>query len=144
MLPEAGVAVTVLTNGGRAGLLFRDIVGHVLRELAGRDLPDEPVPPSEPSAIDAAPYVGDYACDMATITISQEADGRIWLDSTPTDELSLELGYEPEHWELVHYAGDTLVTRERDAGLHRLYAFLDDSGSGRAQYVHYGRAMARA
>jgi CubicO group peptidase (beta-lactamase class C family) len=144
MVPEAGVAVTVLTNGGRAGLLFRDIVGHVLRELAGRDLPDEPLPPANPTTIDAAPYVGDYACDMATIAITQEADGRIWLDTTPTDELSKELGLQPERWELVHYAGDTLVTRERDAGLHRLYAFLDESGSGRADYVHYDRAMSRA
>ena len=144
LVPEAGVAVTVLTNGGRAGMLFRDVVGHVLRELSGRDLPAEPVPPADPPRVDASRYVGEYACDMATLTVSQEQDGRIWLDSEDTDELSRELGFEPQRWELVAYDGDTLVTRERDAGLHRLYAFIEDDGAGRAAYVHYGRAMARA
>jgi CubicO group peptidase (beta-lactamase class C family) len=144
LVPEAGIAVTVLTNGGRAGMLFRHVVGHVLRELTGRDLPAEPVPPADPPAVDASRYVGDYVCDMATLKVSQEEDGRVWLDSTATDDLSKELGIEPERWELVAYDGDTLVTRERDAGMYRLYAFIEDDGTGRAAYVHYGRAMARA
>ncbi len=144
LVPDEGVAVTVLTNGGKAGQLFREVAGYALRELTGRDLPDEPVPPAAPSTIDASRFVGEYACDMGTMKISQQDDGRIWLDSESTDDLSKELGIEPEHWELVHFAGDTLVTQERDAGLHRLYAFIEDDGSGRAAYVHYGRAMARA
>ncbi len=144
LVPDAGVAVTVLTNGGRAGQLFREVVGHALQALTGRDLPDEPVPPAQPSTVDASRFVGRYECDMATATIRQDEDGTIWLDTEDTDELSKELGFEPQHWELVHYDGDTLVTKERDAGLHRLYAFIGDDGSGRSRYVHYGRAMARA
>jgi CubicO group peptidase (beta-lactamase class C family) len=144
LVPDAGVAVTVLTNGGRAGQLFREVVGHALQELTGRDLPDEPVPPAQPSTVDTSRFVGRYECDMATATIRQDEDETIWLDTEDTDELSKELGFEPQHWELVHYDGDTLVTKERDAGLHRLYAFIGDDGSGRSRYVHYGRAMARA
>ena len=35
MVPEAGVAVALLTNGGDVLSLYHDIVGHVLAELAG-------------------------------------------------------------------------------------------------------------
>ena len=66
------------------------------------------------------------------------------MDAIPTDALSEELGEQPERWELVHYAGDTLTTRERDHGLHRLYAFIDDDGAGHAQYLHTGRALLRS
>jgi CubicO group peptidase (beta-lactamase class C family) len=144
MVPDAGVAVALLTNGGDAGLLFRDVAGHALRELAGRSLPDEPVPPADPPRIDAGPYVGTYASSSVTLEITQEDDGAVWLDMTPTDELSKELGEQPQRWELVQYAGDTLITRERDTGLHRLMAFLEIDATGHATYLHTGRAHARA
>jgi hypothetical protein len=144
LVPDAGVAVTVLTNGGEASQLFRDIAGHVLQELAGRALPDEPVPPAEQPSIDASRYVGTYTCDMMDAIISQDGDGSVWLDSIPTDDLSKELGEEPERWELVRFAGDTLVTRERNQGMHRLFAFIDDDGAGHAAYLHFGRALTRA
>jgi CubicO group peptidase (beta-lactamase class C family) len=143
MVPEAGVAVALLTNGGNAGLLFRDVVGHVLRELTGHALPDEPLPPPDPPRIDATPYVGSYANSSVRLEVSQETDGAVWVDVTPTDELSKELGEQPQRWELVHHSGDTLITRERDTGLHRLLAFIGRDAAGRAAYVHTGRAHAR-
>jgi CubicO group peptidase (beta-lactamase class C family) len=142
-VPEAGVAVALLTNGGNAGPLFRDVVGHALTELTGIPLPAEPVPPADPQRIDAGRYVGTYANSSATAIITQEDDGSIWLDAIPTDALAEELGEQPERWELVHYTGDTLTTRERDHGLHRLYAFIDDDGTGHAHYLHAGRALLR-
>jgi hypothetical protein len=144
LVPEAGVAVTVLTNGGRAGQLFREVADHALRELAGRELPDEPLPPTDPPGIDAGRYVGTYACQSATVVISQEDDGTIWMDATPTDELAEQLGQQAERWELVHFADDTLVSRQRDQGLHRLYAFVADDGAGQAAYLHTGRALVRS
>jgi CubicO group peptidase (beta-lactamase class C family) len=150
LVPDAGVAVALLTNGGNAGLVFRDVVGHALRELTGRSLPDEPLPPTDPPRIDAGRYVGTYASSSVTLEISQEDDGAVWVDVTPTDDLSKELGEQPQRWELVHYDGDTLITRERDTGLHRLMAFIDadhtdSAGStGHAAYLHTGRAHVRA
>jgi hypothetical protein len=61
----------------------------------------------------------------------------------PTSELSAELGEQPERWELVSFADDALITRERDRGLHRIFAFLGDDGAGRAAYLHVGRALPR-
>jgi CubicO group peptidase (beta-lactamase class C family) len=144
IVPDAGVAVALLTNGGNAGLVFRDVVGHALRELTGRSLPDEPLPPTDPSRVDAGPYVGTYANSSVTLEISQEDDGAVWVNMIPTDDLSKELGEKPARWELVHYEGDTLITRERDTGLHRLLAFIDSDSTGRAAYVHTGRAHGRA
>ncbi len=143
LVPEAGVAVTLLSNGGDVGLLFRDVVGHALRELTGRSLPDEPVPPADAQSIDASRYAGTYVCSSATLKVSEQEDGSIWLDAIPTDALAEELGEQPERHELVHFSDDTLVTRERDHGIHRLYAFLGDDGSGHPAYLHTSRALPR-
>ena len=144
LVPDAGVAVALLTNGGDAGLLFRDVAGHALDELTGRSLPEEPLPPADPSSIDAGRYVGTYASSSVTLEVSQEDDGGVWVDVTPTDDLSKQLGEQPQRWELVRYADDTLITRERDTGLHRLMAFLDEDDAGQAAYLHTGRAHVRA
>jgi CubicO group peptidase (beta-lactamase class C family) len=143
LVPDAGVAVALLTNGGDSGPLFRDVAGHALRELTGRALPDEPLAPAEPPRSDAGRYVGTYTCLSATLKVSQQDDGSIWLDAIPTDQLAEELGEQPERYELVPFSDDTLVTRERDHGLYRLYAFLGDDGAGHAAYLHTSRALRR-
>ena len=144
LVPEAGVAVAVLTNGGEADRLFRDVVGRVLDDLAGRPLPAEPQPAADPPTPDPERYVGRYTCDMATLIVGQEDDGSIWMDAIPEDDLSKELGEQPERFELVHHGDDTMITRERRHGIHRVYAFLGDDGDGHAAYLHGGRALTRA
>jgi hypothetical protein len=80
---------------------------------------------------------------MATVTVSRQDDGTIWMDTVPEDDLSKELGEQPERFELVPYGEDTMVTRERRHGVHRVYAFLGDAGAGHAAYLHTGRALVR-
>jgi CubicO group peptidase (beta-lactamase class C family) len=143
LVPDAGVAVAVLTNGGEADRLFRDVAGRVLGELAGRPLPAEPTPPAEPPSLEVERCLGRYTCDMATVTVSRQDDGTIWMDTVPEDDLSKELGEQPERFELVPYGEDTMVTRERRHGVHRVYAFLGDAGAGHAAYLHTGRALVR-
>jgi CubicO group peptidase (beta-lactamase class C family) len=144
LLPDAGVAVTVLTNGGQAGPVFREVADHVLAELTGRSIPPEPLPPADSRRFDASRYAGTYTCDVGTLVVSQQDGGRVWLDAVPQGDLAEELGEKPERHELVHFAEDTLITRERDGGIHRLYAFLGDDGSGHPAYLHIGRALVRA
>ena len=144
IVPAAGVAVALVTNGGTPDPLYHDVVGHVLNALAGVALPPEPVPSAEPPRIDASRYVGTYANAMATVVVSQHDDDAIWMDIIPTSALAEDLGEGAERWELVSLANDTLITRERDRGLHRAYAFLDDDGTGRAKYLHTSRALTRA
>jgi CubicO group peptidase (beta-lactamase class C family) len=142
-LPEKGVAVTVLTNGGDAFSLYRDITSHVLAELGELELPALPVPPAEPATIDATRYLGTYSAEIFDLVVSQDGAGRIWLDMTPKGA-AIEMGEVAERKELVHYAGDSLIPIEPDRGMHMPHAFVGDDGHGRALYMHVGRAVRRA
>jgi CubicO group peptidase (beta-lactamase class C family) len=142
LVPDAGVAVALLTNGGDAAALHDHLVGHVLGELTDVRLPTPPTPPADPPRIDAAPYVGTYSCDLSDLVVTQDDDGRIWLDETPKG-IAVEFGDTPSRSELVHYRDDTLIAVRPDRGMHRLRAFLG-AETGRAAYLHTGRAVARA
>ncbi|MBB3678285.1 serine hydrolase domain-containing protein [Modestobacter versicolor] len=143
VLPEHGVAVVLLTNGGDPYGLYRDVVGHVLRELAGVELRPLPVPPADPQPVDASRYAGTYSSQVADLVVSQDGDGRIWLEMRPKG-LALEIGETPERSELVDFAPDTLIPVQPQSGLHVPLAFLGDDGAGRARFVHVGRAVPRA
>ena len=143
VLPEHGVAVVLLTNGGDPYGLYRDVVGHVLRELTGVQLRALPEPPADPPRVDAARYAGTYSSQVADLVVSQDDDGRIWLEMRPKG-LALEIGETPERSELVGFAPDTLIPVQAQSGLHVPFAFLGDDGAGHARFVHVGRAVPRA
>jgi CubicO group peptidase (beta-lactamase class C family) len=143
MVPEAGLVVALLTNGGDTVSLYRDVVGHVLGELSGAALPALPVPPAEPRRIDAGRFVGTYSAQVFDLTVSQDDDQRIWIEQRPKG-LFEELGERVERSELVHYRDDMLIPLQADRGMHMPHAFLGDDGSGHALYLHLGRAVRRA
>ena len=75
--------------------------------------------------------------------VSQDEDGRIWLDQVPKG-IFAEMGEQPERIELVHYEGDSLIPVKADRGMYMPHAFVGDDGHGRALYLHVGRAIRRA
>ncbi|MQA32609.1 serine hydrolase domain-containing protein [Modestobacter roseus] len=143
VLPERGIAVVLLTNGGNPYGLYRDVVGHVLRELADVQLHPLPVPPEHPEPVDAMRYAGTYSSRVADLVVSQDDDGRVWLEMRPKGD-ALELGEQPERSELVAFAPDTLIPVQAQSGLHVPFAFLGDDGAGHAAFLHIGRAVPRA
>ncbi len=143
VVPDAGVAVALLTNGGDTLALYADLVGRVLRELAATELPALPTPPAVPGHVDADRYLGTYTCDLADLVVTQDGEGRLWLDETPKG-IAVELGDTPTRTELVSHRVDSLIALHPDRGMHRVYAFLGDDGAGRAAYLHTGRALVRA
>jgi len=143
MVPDAGVAVALLTNGGDGISLYRDLVGHVFSELTDTELPELPVPPDDPERIDAGRYVGTYSAQVADLEVSQDDEGRIWLVQTPKGFFE-ELGEQPQRRELVHFRGDSLINVEPEHGMHIPHAFVGDDGDGHALYLHIGRAIRRA
>jgi CubicO group peptidase (beta-lactamase class C family) len=143
MVPEAGLAVALLTNGGDVVSLYRDVVGHVLGELTGVTLPPLPVPPRAPRRIDAGRYVGTYSAEVFDLTVSQDDEGRIWVEQTPKG-IFVEMGGQVERTELVHYRDDMLIPVRADRGMHMPHAFVGDDGAGHALYLHLGRAVRRA
>ncbi|MEQ6900834.1 serine hydrolase domain-containing protein [Nocardioides sp. YIM 152588] len=147
VVPEAGVAIAMLTNGGDVFGLFGDVVAPLLAELSGVVLPERPTPPAEPATVDATPYLGLYADTIYDIEVTRDGDGRVWLDRTPKD-IHEEIGEKPIRFELVHLEGDSFITAEPFHGIHVIFAFIGNapgpSGEARAKYVHYGRVVSRA
>jgi CubicO group peptidase (beta-lactamase class C family) len=144
IVPAKKVAIALLTNGGNPIGLYRALYGHLLPLLTGVELMPFPVPPAEPGGVEnASRYLGTYANSVVKSTITQDADGRIWQEDVPQGELAELIG-ETERTELVHLEGDTLIPLEPKYGIHLPQVFTGDDGSGRALYIHSGRAIRRA
>jgi CubicO group peptidase (beta-lactamase class C family) len=143
MLPEAGVAVALLTNGGDAFSLYREVVGHVLEVLGGVPPMRLPVPPAHPEPVDAARYVGTYSAEVFDLVVSQDDDRRVWIETVPS-AVAIELGAKAERQELVSYGEDMLIPLQPDRGMHLPHAFVGDDGQGRALYLFIGRIVRRA
>ncbi|HEU5006014.1 MAG TPA: serine hydrolase domain-containing protein [Jatrophihabitantaceae bacterium] len=142
IVPGRDVAIALCTNGGGALDVYHEIFAHVLSELAGVEVPAHPTPPAEPARIDATRYLGTYSSRLVDNVVSQDEDGRVWLDQTPKG-LAAELGMTPSRIELVALAGDTLIAAEPEHGLHMPHAFVGDDGAGHALFLHTGRADRR-
>ncbi|MER7053860.1 hypothetical protein [Streptomyces sp. NPDC000351] len=73
MVPSAGVAVALLTNGG-ARELYAALYRELLADLAGVTMPEPFAPPAEPPVVDLAPLLGTYRREGVVITVT-ERDG---------------------------------------------------------------------
>ncbi len=61
VVPSAGVAVALLTNGGGAREVYAALYRELLAELAGVTMPAPFAPPAQPPTVDFAPLVGTLA-----------------------------------------------------------------------------------
>ncbi|SCX59689.1 CubicO group peptidase, beta-lactamase class C family [Klenkia marina] len=143
LVPEHDLAVALLTNGGNPYALYADVVGHVLRELAGLEPRALPTPPADPVPVDTARVTGTYESLVYDLVVSADDDGRTWLQIVPKDPL-VDMTDGPERTELVGYGPDALIPVQGQMGLHIPHVFLGDDGSGRARFLHLGRAVRRA
>ncbi|TLS46339.1 beta-lactamase family protein [Streptomyces montanus] len=75
VVPEAGVALVLLTNGGDARRLYEELFGELLADLADVRMPDPFGPPAQPPAVDIAPYAGTYKREGVLITVTVTGDG---------------------------------------------------------------------
>ncbi|WP_149261936.1 serine hydrolase [Actinomadura sp. K4S16] len=140
--PERDVAVAIVTNGGSPQPVYREIAGRVLRELGGVEPPGPPAPDPAAPPLDASRYVGTYRSGTCETAVSQDEEGRVWLERTPTG-ITAELGEAPYRTELVAWRGDALLPVEPERGVRAPLAFLGDDGEGHAAYLHTGRADRR-
>ncbi|MFD9907192.1 serine hydrolase [Streptomyces sp. NPDC059063] len=99
VLPDQGLAVTLLTNGGNAHDLYQDLFREIFADLAGVTMPRPLAPAPRPPAVDAERYTGVYerasvrvevlATD-AGLTLRQTVSGTLAAyESTPTQEFPL-------------------------------------------------------
>lgn len=142
LVPGRGLAVALLTNGGNAHALYRDVIGHVLAELAGVETPALPAPPVDPPRIDASRYLGTYSSRVADLKVTQDDNGQIWVEQHPKDIIA-ELSQQAERHEMVVFGSDSLIPLHAQHGLHMPHVFLGDDGNGHSRFLHIGRAMPR-
>lgn len=142
LLPEHGIAVAMLTNGGNVYPLYREVFAHILGELLGMEYMDLPSPNGNPERIDASRYLGTYGSSMMDMRVSQDQAGRIWVDQVPKG-MAIEMGMPKKRAEYVSYGEDRIISIEPTNGLFMPFAFLGDDGDGHAKYLHMGRAMPR-
>jgi CubicO group peptidase (beta-lactamase class C family) len=93
VVPDAGVAVVLLTNGGNPIALFRDLFGELLREHAGVELPAQAEPPEPRLPVDASAYAGVYEREGASIRVERRGNGIVAVQTVTG--LGSELTPEP-------------------------------------------------
>ena len=142
VVPEHGVSIALLTNGGNPIAVYTEVFHHLLRELAGIEMPALPTPPAQPQTVDVSRYLGTYASEIGELTVAQDSDGTLWLEEVPKGLLA-EIGGQANRKELVHFEGDTFLPVQPYYGIHMPQVFVGDDGSGRALYIHSGRATRR-
>src|SRR5262249_10655821 len=122
--PEHRVVACLLTNASNGDPLFRQIIGEVLAEYAGLEMPPGPEPLAAAGA-GGAPYgtdgkdlarpAGRYERTPRRYDVSLR-DGRLHVVLTTTGELAAVRDSEPEELDLypADSAGSTFVSRSHD------------------------------
>jgi CubicO group peptidase (beta-lactamase class C family) len=87
LLPTDGLAVVLLTNGGRADDLYQDLFREIFAELADVTMPSPLQPAPLAHTVTAVRHVGRYERAGCRIEISMR-DGRSWLRRTATGPLA--------------------------------------------------------
>jgi CubicO group peptidase (beta-lactamase class C family) len=135
VLPDRGLAVALLTNGGNAHDLYEDLYRELLEDLAGIQMPERPEPLADPPAIDPARFVGTY--ERASVRIDVEVrDGQLVATTTVKGPIA-ELVPNPTEEHVFLPAGpDTFVTRSEGSQTWTPAVFFDLPDGTRA--VHFG------
>jgi hypothetical protein len=137
IVPDVGIAICLLTNGGHTGDLFRDLYNEILGELAGISLPTRLEPPlTAPSDVDLDAYVGRYARE--SIEMAFERDGAQLLAKVKTSgPLAESLGRDEQPpLTVLPVERDVFVAKgPDDESWTPMVFFRLDDGS---EYVHFG------
>ena len=135
VVPEEGVAIALLTNGGSAADLYRDLYRGLLAELAGVVVPERPGPPTTPPDVNLDEHLGVYERVGNRIEITRQ-DDHLVAKVTVTGELASMIPVPTVEYELAPIRQDLLVTRQPGTLTWTPMTFyrLPDG----SPYVHFG------
>ena len=135
VLPSRGLAVALVTNGGHAADLYRDLYGEVFDQVAGVRMADQLEPPAQAPEVDLAPYVGTYERSSVTTEVF-ERDGGLVARVIPTGPLAEASGSTTHELELHPVAQGLFATRPpgHESWMAAAFYSLADG----AQYLHFG------
>ena len=136
IVPDAGIAICLLANGGHTRDLFMDLFAEILGEIAGVDMPARLEPAATPPKVDVSRYAGEYAREGVEMTLSVEGDELKGVVRA-TSELSKALGGEdPEPMRVVPVKDNVFVAKGPDDESWIPFVFFQlPDGS---EYVHFG------
>jgi hypothetical protein len=135
LLPEQGLAVTLLTNGGNTRDLYQDLYQEIFAELAGVAMPEPIAPPATPVSVDIAPHVGRYERASTTMEVLAGADGPR-LRTTITGPLAELIPDPVDEFPLVPLSPDLYVVRPEGTETWMAVTFYALPTGER--YVHFG------
>ncbi|GAA0284276.1 serine hydrolase domain-containing protein [Cryptosporangium japonicum] len=73
VIPDAGVAIALTTNGGGARRLYAELFRELLEELAGITMPEPFGPAGQPPAVGIGQHAGTYRREGVLITVTEDA-----------------------------------------------------------------------
>ncbi|WP_037305793.1 serine hydrolase [Amycolatopsis orientalis] len=139
---ERGVAFALMTNGGATLKVYHKIATKLMSDLAGVTVPPLPEPDAGQAPADLSRYVGEYSSRVVSTVVTAEG-GRLWLRRTPKGEFA-ELDEPSGTVELLPWHGETFVAVIPEVpGAYVAHEFVGDDGTGRARFLHNGRADRR-
>ncbi|MGW0601895.1 serine hydrolase domain-containing protein [Streptomyces sp. NPDC002776] len=100
-VPEHGVAIALLANGGSAQRMYRALAGPLLQELAGIQPAAPLTPPSPPLAADLGPHLGVYQNIGMRIEVQQDDAGNAVLASRTIGSLAEVAQQPPQQLPLI-------------------------------------------
>lgn len=139
VVPDDGIAVALLTNGGNTAALSRRIIGAVLEPLASVTVP--PLPEPAGRDLDPTPYVGVYQRLAQRIEID-DRDGDLWMSVIDRRPLNPDAPVQPDVQ--LHPVDDRLFTYTTpDSGFRNQISFGDADNAGRPGWAFVGRRLPR-
>jgi dipeptidyl aminopeptidase/acylaminoacyl peptidase len=140
ILPEQGLAVTLLTNGGNTRDLYQDLFQEIFAEVAGVAMPTPLAPPADEAAADITPWLGTY--ERASVRMEVLAEGPT-LRVTATGPLAELIDRPSEEYAMIAIEPDLFVVRPPDTETWNAVLFYTLPTG--ARYVHHGgRATPKA
>jgi CubicO group peptidase (beta-lactamase class C family) len=135
MVPDRGVAVSLLTNGGGIGDLGDALLRDVLRQTADVELPARVEPVDGASGGDRSTQIGTYVRAASTMKFEEKGESGLTLTVINTSELAEVMDDEDIVVELLPVAEETYVGQLPGAEGWTPVVFFDlDNG----RYVHLG------
>lgn len=137
VLPDEGLAVVLLTNGGHTRDLYQDLYREIFDELAGVSMPTPLAPPAEPPVVDVRRHVGRYERASTIQEVLVDDEGPL-LRMTITGPLAELLPEPTEELRMtpVDESGDLFVVRAPGALTWTPVTFYSlPTGE---KYLHFG------
>ncbi|MFF4603164.1 serine hydrolase domain-containing protein [Streptomyces sp. NPDC001339] len=146
-IPEKGLAIALLTNGGGAApKVFEALCRELCAELAGVTMPGF-APATEPLAVETEPFLGSYKREGFLMTIADGDGGPGTLRLRYEGADGLAGTFDPLVWHLTpvsHTPSKTVFAgrrNEKDAWIPVVFYALADG----SRYIHFGvRATAKS